>query len=104
MIVNPTKDAARAILDAAWQKQWDDNIASLSKIEWEVLAFAARPGVKSAFDIMSTLSRYQQAARIQAIRRLLTFSLLRNVPGRGFANISDEGFRALTERAHKLAP
>ncbi len=103
MIVNPTKDAARAILDAAWQKQWDDRIASLSKIEWEVLAFAAKTGVKNAFDIIGTLSRYQQVSRVHAIRRLLSYDLLRNVHSRAFASISDDGHRALAERTSKMA-
>lgn len=104
MIVEPTQEAKRAILDAAWQKQWDDQIASLTRIEWEVLTFAAKTGVKNAFDILSTVSRYQQGARVQAIRRLMTLDLLRNVHSlNGFGSISDDGHRALRERAERMA-
>lgn len=102
MIVNPTKDAARAILDAAWQKQWDDNYASLTKIEWEVLAHAALPNRQhGAFDILGGLTRRQKPARLAAIDKLLTFGYLRNVHAKAFATISDDGLRALAERAAK---
>lgn len=99
MIVKPTKAATRAVLDAAWQKVWDDSIASMSKIEWEVLAFAAKPGRRSgAFDIVSEVTRHQKAARLTAIRRLLVFGFLRNVPGRAFGSISEDGLKALAEK------
>lgn len=100
MIVNPTKDASRAILDASWQKLWDDTIASLSKIEWEVLAHAALPNRQhGAFDILGGMSRHQQPRRRDAISHLTTWGLLRNVPGRGFGTISEDGLRALAEKA-----
>lgn len=103
MIVKPTKDAARAILDAAWKAQWDRRIAELTKMDWSVLAYAARPGMKSAFDIISTLNRRQHPARVESIRRLMNREFLRNVQGSGFAAISDEGRRALDERKQKMA-
>lgn len=103
MIVEPTQAAKRAVLDAAWQKQWDDNIASLTKIEWEVLAHAALPNRQNgAFDIMDGLSRRRQPARRDAIDKLLTFGFLRNVFSRNFATISDDGHRALAERKARL--
>lgn len=103
MIVKPTKEAARAILDAAWQKQWDDNIASLSKIEWEVLAHAALPNRRfGAYDILDGMSRHQRFSRTTAISRLLVFGYLRNVHSKNFATISEDGLRALAERRERV--
>lgn len=103
-IVSPTKEATRAILDAAWEKQFTDAVASLSKIDWEVLAHAALPNRKhGAFDIIGGLSPRQRPTRQAAISRLMTLGFLRNVPSRGFATIDNEGKRALDQRARGIA-
>lgn len=75
---------------------------TLSDIEWEVLAFAAKPNRKyGAFDIFSEISRHRKASRIEAIRRLQRLDLLNVMPGRGFGTITEDGRRALAERKGK---